>query len=223
MREGMSEAPESEGGFASAGGIEATHLRKSVRLKSILKSNGLTRRPGNQASLRSSCVTASPPEVLWTGVLWTRVLRVRFGASHASVTALSTMCRSTLLHSGHVNVRKSWPVLLGSMAESFIDEPQAVHCGPWFCLSSMALPLYRREHERTLCHRWLLPMAGGDRTTIRRHEVIFWSILLIDQNFMNKAPNRRRRATPAASWRCVSGCIGVRSRPSVFSRGTRAG
>jgi hypothetical protein len=29
------------------------------------------------------------------------------------------------------------------MADSFIGEPQAVHCGPWFCLSSMVLPSVR--------------------------------------------------------------------------------
>jgi hypothetical protein len=29
-------------------------------------------------------------------------------------------------------------------------------------------------------------MAGGDRTTIRQHKAIFWSILLIHQNFMHK-------------------------------------
>ena len=28
------------------------------------------------------------------------------------------------------------PVLLGSIADNFIGEPQAVHCGPWFCVSS---------------------------------------------------------------------------------------
>src|ERR1700730_15579330 len=27
--------------------------------------------------------------------------------------------------------------MLGSIAASLIGEPQAVHCGPWFCLSSM--------------------------------------------------------------------------------------
>lgn len=32
---------------------------------------------------------------------------------------------------------------LGSIADSFIGEPQPVHCGPWFCLSSMALPSSR--------------------------------------------------------------------------------
>jgi hypothetical protein len=33
MREGMSEAPESEGGVASAGGIEIAHLRKIRQAK----------------------------------------------------------------------------------------------------------------------------------------------------------------------------------------------
>jgi hypothetical protein len=56
------------------------------------------------------------------------------------------MCRSTLLHCGQVKVRRSLPVQLGSIADNFMGESQAVHCGPWFCLSSMALPLvWRRE------------------------------------------------------------------------------
>jgi hypothetical protein len=32
-----------------------------------------------------------------------------FGFRQASVKLLSMMCRSTLLHRGQVNVRKSWP------------------------------------------------------------------------------------------------------------------
>src|SRR5260370_2817226 len=47
------------------------------------------------------------------------------------------MCRSTLWHCRHPNVRKSWPGALGSIAVNFIEEPQAVHCGPWFCVSSI--------------------------------------------------------------------------------------
>src|ERR1700726_2165231 len=67
---------------------------------------------------------------------------VCFGATQASVTALSITCRWTLLHSGQVNVRKSWPNVLGSIAVNLIGEPQAVHCGPWFCVSSIvAAPL----------------------------------------------------------------------------------
>ena len=62
---------------------------------------------------------------------------VCFGANQASVTALSITCRWTLLHSGQVNVRKSWPTAPGSIAVNLIGEPQAVHCGPWFCVSSM--------------------------------------------------------------------------------------
>jgi hypothetical protein len=60
-----------------------------------------------------------------------------FGASQASVTALSMICRSTLWHCGQANVRRSWPNALGSIAVNLMEEPQAVHCGPWFCLSSM--------------------------------------------------------------------------------------
>jgi hypothetical protein len=61
------------------------------------------------------------------------------GASQASVTALSIMCRSSLLHCGQVKVRKSWPNALGSIAVNFIGESHAAHCGPWFCVSSMLL------------------------------------------------------------------------------------
>jgi hypothetical protein len=70
----------------------------------------------------------------WSGC---RNLRgeVCFGAIQASVTALSITCRWTLLHSGQVNVRKS--NVLGSIAVNLVGEPQAVHCGPWFCVSSM--------------------------------------------------------------------------------------
>jgi hypothetical protein len=32
-------------------------------------------------------------------------------------------------------------MLLGSIAVSFIGEPQAVHCGPWFCISSIRCSL----------------------------------------------------------------------------------
>jgi hypothetical protein len=70
---------------------------------------------------------------------------VCFGSIQASVTALSITCRWTLLHSGQLNVRKSWPGELGSIAVSFIGEPQAVHCGPWFCASSMRQPSGRRR------------------------------------------------------------------------------
>src|ERR1700730_419863 len=67
----------------------------------------------------------------------TCVAKSCFGAIQASVTELSITCRCTLLHSGQVNVRKSWPNAPGSIAASFMGEPQAVHCGPWFCLSSI--------------------------------------------------------------------------------------
>jgi len=60
------------------------------------------------------------------------------GPSQTSVTVLSMTCCWTLLQRGQANVRKSRPgELLGSIADNFIGEPQAVHCGPWFCVSSM--------------------------------------------------------------------------------------
>jgi hypothetical protein len=62
---------------------------------------------------------------------------VCFGAIQASVTELSITCRWTLLHFGQVNVRKSWPNAPGSIAVNLIGELQAVHYGPWFCVSSM--------------------------------------------------------------------------------------
>src|ERR1700693_2903983 len=65
-----------------------------------------------------------------------------FGANQASVTVLSMTCRCTLLHCGQANVRKSWPNELGSIAVKLIGEPQAVHCGPWFCVSSMVAPQF---------------------------------------------------------------------------------
>jgi hypothetical protein len=71
-----------------------------------------------------------------------------FGATQASVTALSMMCRWTLLHCEQENVRKSWPVLLGSIAVNLIGEPQAVHCGPWFCVSSIVTLLNSRSVRR---------------------------------------------------------------------------
>ena len=42
---------------------------------------------------------------------------------------VSGFCKSWLL--------QSWPGMLGSIAASLMGEPQAVHCGPWFCASSM--------------------------------------------------------------------------------------
>jgi hypothetical protein len=61
-------------------------------------------------------------------------------SDHASVMALSMTWRWTFLQCGQVNVRRSWPVSLGSIAASFMGEPQAVHSGPWFCMSSMCCP-----------------------------------------------------------------------------------
>ena len=62
----------------------------------------------------------------------------RCGCSHSSVTALSIMCRSTLLHFSQVNVRRSWPNPPGSIAVNVIGESQSIHCGLWFCILSMS-------------------------------------------------------------------------------------
>jgi hypothetical protein len=62
----------------------------------------------------------------------------RCGFSHSSVTALSMMCRSTLLHFSQVNARRSWPSPPGSIAVNVIGESQSMHCGLWFCVSSMS-------------------------------------------------------------------------------------
>ena len=42
-----------------------------------------------------------------------------------------------------MKIRKSWPNVLGSIAVNFIGEPQAVHCGPWFWVSSMGVASVR--------------------------------------------------------------------------------
>jgi hypothetical protein len=52
---------------------------------------------------------------------------------------LSMRCRWTLLHFAQVNVRKSKPNVPDSIDASFIGELQAVHSGPWFCLSGIVL------------------------------------------------------------------------------------
>jgi hypothetical protein len=57
------------------------------------------------------------------------------------------MCRCTILQCGQAKVRKSWPHMLGSIADNFIGASQAVHCGPWFCLSCMRLPHIGREYN----------------------------------------------------------------------------
>jgi hypothetical protein len=55
------------------------------------------------------------------------------------------MWRWILLQRWQVKVRRSWPDALGSIAVSFIGDPQAVHCGPWFCVSRMNVSPYRLE------------------------------------------------------------------------------
>jgi hypothetical protein len=55
---------------------------------------------------------------------------IYLGSIHASVTALSMTCRWTLWHWGQANVRRSWPLSLGSIAVNLMREPHAVHCGP---------------------------------------------------------------------------------------------
>jgi hypothetical protein len=69
--------------------------------------------------------------------LFTRVHLHDLGFAQATVTVLSIICPCTHLQCGQVKVRKSWPSALGSIAVNFIGEPQAVHCGPWFCVSSI--------------------------------------------------------------------------------------
>jgi hypothetical protein len=68
-----------------------------------------------------------PLSTSWLTAFPCRSLMARFGASQASVTLASMICRCTLAQCGQVKVRKSRPISLGSMAESFIGDPQAVH------------------------------------------------------------------------------------------------
>jgi hypothetical protein len=49
------------------------------------------------------------------------------------------------LHCGQAKVRKSWPDALGSIAVNLIGEPQAMHCGPWFCVSNMRFSPFLAE------------------------------------------------------------------------------
>jgi hypothetical protein len=58
------------------------------------------------------------------------------------------------------------PVLLGSMAESFIGEPQAVHCGPWFCLSSMVLRPQFGALSSLASHPAAFDLKGSDAMTL---------------------------------------------------------
>lgn len=88
-----------------------------------------------------------------------------FGADQASVTALSMMCRCARLHCGQLNVRKSWPPKLGSIAASFIGEPQAVHCGPWFCASSTCRSHQLGALSSPANHPAALDLKGSDATT----------------------------------------------------------
>jgi hypothetical protein len=84
-------------------------------------------------------------------------VHVRLGANQAAVKALSMMYCWTLLHAGQPNVRRSFSISPGSIAVSFIGDPQTVHCGPWFCLSSMALVSIRRSElseQPTDCRRF---------------------------------------------------------------------
>jgi hypothetical protein len=74
--------------------------------------------------------------------VFTQVRPHDLGFDQATVTVLSIMCPCTRLQCGQVKIRKSWPNAPGSIAVSFIGEPQAVHCGPWFCESSMASPQF---------------------------------------------------------------------------------
>ena len=99
-----------------------------------------------------------------------------FGAIQASVTALSIMCRWTLLHSGQVNVRKSWPNVLGSIAVNLIGEPQAVHCGPWFCVSSMVAPSVRSPEFPGE------PSHGSRSHGVARNDFVLYGVALEHSN-----------------------------------------
>jgi hypothetical protein len=88
-----------------------------------------------------------PSRTSWVTVFPRLALMLRCDSGQASVVALSIICRWTLLQCWQVNVRKSWPAELGSIAVSFIGEPQAVHWGPWFWLSSIAGPRSIRRFE----------------------------------------------------------------------------
>jgi hypothetical protein len=102
------------------------------------------------------------------------------GASQASVTALSIRCRCSLWHCGQVKVRRSWPSALGSIAVNFIGEPQAVHCGPWFWVSSMVLSCSARDQRSlsALANRGAPSRRRGarDGLTIMLRSLLEWLV-----------------------------------------------
>ena len=69
--------------------------------------------------------------------------------------------------------RKSWPGALGSIAVNFIGEPQAVHCGPWFCMSSMCCSPSVRSPE------FAGEPSGGSRFhRVARNDFLLYGVAL---------------------------------------------
>jgi hypothetical protein len=108
------------------------------------------------------------------------------GASQASVTALSIMCRCNLRHCVQVKVRRSWPNALGSIAVNFIGEPHAVHCGPWFCVSSMRLSCSGRAQ-----HSQGVRIAGEVPSRRRRRDGVIIMLRRVPERLLNTAQIRK--------------------------------
>src|SRR5258705_2541000 len=124
---------------------------------------------------------------------------VCFGAIQASVTALSITCRWTLLQCGQANVRKSWPGAIGSIAVNLIGEPQAVHCGPWFCVSSICLlPSVRRPEFPSK------PPYGSRFHGVARNNFVLYGVALRTfEQAMLKADGARANARKHHARRAV--------------------
>jgi hypothetical protein len=118
----------------------------------------------------------------------------------APATPQLPRCRWTLLHVGQVKVRLSWPDAPGSMAVSVIGEPQAVHCGPWFCVSSMSCSPCHCSDGRT----WSIQGA------VVPNSIMYWSTLLHFEHSKVRRSNPgladSMRASTTGARHLVQGC-----------------
>ena len=93
-------------------------------------------------------------------------------------------CCSLVLHCGQANDRTSCPHMLGSIEVNLMGELQAVHIGPWFCLSSIRYPYVGRQHDTVSVtdrcrYRAVMELSMLSPTFGR-----CWSILPILRNYL---------------------------------------
>jgi hypothetical protein len=109
---------------------------------------------------------------------------------------------STWSHLGHSNNRCSKPIGPGETRSSIIRAWQREQRGRSMAVrdcwvEDTVIPLYRREHDRTLCHRWL-PMAGGDAITMTQRKARLLVNTAHSRKFQNADTGRRNRPPPAS-------------------------